>query len=252
MSTSVLLVELDTLLDTRLACLYTHFGQEAVQRALTQGYFTRSVDKFPGIEYEAFQTAYRARNREVLRHALRTPITRICSEFVLGTYANLLNTPFHEEPQVWVNCAPYALTQDEKTLIERSVSALIGHRALVRAIEVTYEEMTPEWVREGISLMLLYDYQDWLEAQSVNGAFRKKAVPDVTLMAPAIFKKYPLTPKDQQILARLDTPIFEYLKKAIAPFVNVLYLPIEHFSVDRRYAQAELKRQSGEDGDSSV
>jgi len=230
-NTSAIIIELDCLLDTRLTTLLEHYGADVVERVITNGYHKRWVDKFLDIDYQEFQHHYQNRDKRVLKSAIRTPLIRLVQEFVLGTIANSANTPFHNQAKVIVNIYPYELTESEIRTIRNTITTLTKANADVEIISKTPTELTPRYLSTETSLMVMYDIQPWLEAQSENSAFKKQACPDMGLFTPMMFKKYPLSHEDKKIIKSMDTPLFEYLAKSIAPFAKVLFLPVEKFSV---------------------
>ena len=231
---SAVFVELDCVLDTRLATIYKDFGASVAEQALKSNYMSRTVDKFPTIAYDDFQKAYSLRNKLTLKDALKTPLTRMIQEFVLGTFANNTNTPFHQVAKIIVNIYPYELNEDEVRLIRDIFVTVTKGKADVEVVRMTISEITPQYLKEEVSLIVMYDYHLWLEAQSVNGNFKRQACPEIGLMAPMMFKKYPITNEDKKIIKGIDTPLFDYIAKTIAPFIRPVFIPIEHFSADKQ------------------
>lgn len=230
-NTSAIIIELDCLLDTRLTTLLEYYGADVVERVLAKNYHKRWVDKFLDIDYQEFQNHYQNRDKRVLKSAIRTPLTRLVQEFVLGTIANSTNTPFHNQPKVIVNIYPYELTESEIRVIRDTIITLTKSNADVEIISKSPAELTPRYLSTETSLMVMYDIQLWLEAHSENGNFKKQACPDMGLFTPMMFKKYPISNEDKKIIKSMDAPLFEYLAKSIAPFAKVLFLPVEKFSV---------------------
>lgn len=219
-------------MDTRMGTIVKHYSKDDFYRILKSGYHEREFDKFPGIDYEEFQSHYRARDRITLRHSIRTIILEAINDFVRETIKNNINTPFIQEPRVIVNCHPYKLVLEEKRLIANVIRSLVHNAADVILVDVPYSEMTPSYLKEEeVSLLVIYDYDQWLESQSVNGNFAKKACPEIGMFAPAIYKKEMLSEEDLRIQASLSEPPFVYLGKTIQPFVKAAFLPAAMFSI---------------------
>jgi hypothetical protein len=228
---SALYIELDCLLDTRISTLLLSFGPEAVKTTLAQGYHTRWVDKFPNISYDDFQAAYAQRDKRTIQQAIKTPLTKLIQEFVLGTNANTANTPFHHNPKIIINIHPYKLTQNEIRVVRDVVVALTKGQADIEMVSLSLEEITPRYVNNEISLLVMYDYHLWLETHSANDNFKKAACPQIGLFAPMMFKKYPVTTEDKKIIQSLDTPVFDHIARTISPFIRAVFLPAENFSL---------------------
>lgn len=225
-------IELDCLLDTRIGTLMTHFGEDYVYKALSQGYHEREFDVFPDVSYESFQSVYQSRDRRVLKNSIRTIIYSVIHDFVKGTFENSIHSPFVFIPKIIVNLYPYQLVESEQRLIRDMVVSLTNQVADVEVVTMPYEEITPVWVKKNeISMMVMYDYHLWLESQSKNRQFKKHACPDVGLFTPGIYKKAALTDEDKQIHESFNMPPFQYLSMELQPFIRLMFLPALLFSL---------------------
>lgn len=224
MKTSAIFVELDTLLDTRMATL-NRMGQEAVESALKAGYHSRPFDFFPGVDEAEFKRLYDARDKVTLAQALVTPICQLVREFVAKTLDNVHNSPFHYRPKIILNIHPYKLTEGEIQVFIKTFRALTLGAADIEAVDMSYEQISPLYVKTNLSVMVLYQYDQWLEVHSQSEAFKKVTAPDVSLLAPAIyFKKPEKKPKPD------DDP-FAAMQQLAAPFIGLALMPIENFSM---------------------
>lgn len=229
---STCFIELDCLLDTRIGTLMTHFGESCVYETLKQNYHEREFDVFPGVSYEAFQEVYQVRDRRVLKNSIRTIIYSVIHDFIKGTFDNSIHSPFVFVPKIIVNTWPYNLVDEEKNLIRNLVVSLTKQISDVEIVTLPYDEITPVWIKkQEISMLVMYDYHLWLEAQSKNGQFKKHACPDIGLLTPAIYKKAALTDEDRQIHESLSMPPFQYLSMELQPFVRTMFLPPMLFSL---------------------
>lgn len=233
---SGLLVELDCLLDTRLGTLATYFSEETVLHVLKHGYHDREFDVFDGVDYDEFMDHYRNRGRTVLQNSIRTNFIPMMTEFIQETLNNNVNTPHIYLPKIIVNIYPYHLNTEEIRLIRDVVIKMTRQSADVELINLPHSELTPGYLETEVSAMALYDYDQWLEAQSLNDAFRKKACPQIGLFAPALYKKRALTDEDRRIHSQLKMPPFEYLARQLAPFIRTIFIPVSMFSIPARMA----------------
>lgn len=229
---SSLYVELDAILDTRLATLYSKFGPEHAVKALEHKYFTRIVDLFPNVEWSEFQTAYKARDKSVLMQAIKTPISGILMDFMRNTLNTTMSTPVKLIPHIVVNIYPYILDEDEQALLKSVIEDMVLHRLDVSLVRMSHDELTPDFVNTYISAMVMYEPQVWLEAQSLNENFKRSACPDVLVFAPMMFKKYPLTDADKQMLRNYNNNPFDKIAKVIEPFCKMVFLPVRFFSIE--------------------
>jgi len=231
---SAVLIEMDCLMDTRMGTLVTHYSDEQVLDVLKNGYHDREFDNFHGIDYDEFHSLYRNRDKVVLKNSLRTNIMPVIDDFVRETIRNNISTPHVFIPKVIVNIYPYDLTMDEQSLIRDVMVQATRNHADIEIVSLSYDQLTPSYLRQEVSLMVLYDYDQWLEAQTINGSFKKQACPEIGMFSPAIYKKPELTDNDKRIHAQFKMPPFEFLAKQIEPFVRAIFLPAHMFSIPVR------------------
>ena len=226
---STLMVELDCLLDTRLGTLFS-LGEDIAEQALTSNYYDRQEDKFPGVETDIFRAKYKLRDVSTLRNSGVTQIIQLIKEFVVKTLNQSIVTPHHYIPKIVLNTYPYKLSDKEKDNFVKVLMYLTKEECQVETIHMTYEALTPSYVKQVFSVMLMYDYRSWLECHAVNNAFKTQSCPEVSLIAPAIFFDGPLKLEDKQILEKQKITPFKAVEMIAAPFVNLKLLPVNEFS----------------------
>lgn len=222
-------IELDVIFDTRLATLFS-ISEDAVKLAFDTGYHTRYNDDFKGIEIADYNKAYELRDKHILKNAVATPIMKFLQEFVITTTHQISTSPFHLYPKVIINTYPYKLTTVEEHVIIASMVGITRGDCDVELVHMPYEEITPAYVNDYVSVMVMYEYYKWLEIHSANGNLKVTSCPNVGLIGPAIFFKAP----DKQRLKSCEkikmTP-FEAMEKIAAPLIGLQLLPIEYFSI---------------------
>lgn len=221
---SAIYVELDTLLDTRMAVL-TEFGDDAVKLAIDTGYYTRPFDIFPGIDNDKYQSLYDNRKKQILLNAIVTPVAKILNEFTLGTIKNTNNSPFHYKPKVILNVYPYKLTSSEMETMAMVVANITANAADVEIVELSNEQLSPLYFKLNVSVAIMYRYDLWFKTHCELKSFEKYSCPDVSLIAPRIyFTKPERQPKDN------EDP-FKATEETIAPYIGLMLLPIDTFSM---------------------
>lgn len=223
------LIEMDALFDTRLAVLY-QLNPEVAEQALQTDYKERLQDEFKGLVPGQFQEAYSKRSKAVLEHALVTSFTRFVQEFVLQIVNQLSTTPFHHRPKLIINSYPYHLSDEEAAEIINAVVSITREDADVEMVHLSYEEITPNYVKAELAVMVLYDYPRWLEIHSENGLLKKTSCPEVCLIGPAIFFKEPNKIILRKCASVRMTP-FQAMEKIAEPLIGLQLYPIEHFSI---------------------
>ena len=218
---STLYIDLDALLDTRVATIAS-FGDDKPLIAVQKGYYDRDVDVFPDIDPEIYDLKYRQRHKSILKDALITPMGGLVNEFTINTIMNISTTPFHYQPKVIVNVYPYELTDDETVVIIQSVVNLTKGNADVQSVNLSDEQLSPSYVKNNINLFIRYEYLNWFETHTLNLNFKKVTLPSVVMMVPKLYPKV-LSSKD-----KID--FFPNMEKLMAPIINLKYMPVDLYS----------------------
>lgn len=221
---TTMMVELDALLDTRLATLF-HHHPEIAEDALANGYHRRLIDKFGTLSVEAFRELYQARTREIFQHAYTTPILQLIKDFVEKTIKKSVNSPFLTKPKIILNTYPYELSDEEaKVFVDVLYTATNGNSD-ISVVHFSFDELSPRYVKNNLNYWVMYDYMAWFEYHSVNGKISKTTIPEVTLIAPAIYFK-PFEGTEEKAFE-----IFPELERGFKIFADLSLRPISDFSV---------------------
>lgn len=222
---SVFMVDLDSLFDTRHGTLVMNFFDETVklfEAHKYHGYLDFSFNGF--IDKEAFSQAYDARDKRALANSTLTLAIDIVRDFVLSISTADPNAPYVYYPKIVINTYPYQLTDEEKENIGIGISAYLKDKVEIEIVYMSYEELTVDFVADNLTVLMLFEYHKWLDAQANAGNFNKRACADVTLFGPEIFFKE--TPRSDK--ERKDT--FLMLTNISRPFVNLELLSSSTFS----------------------
>ena len=231
---SGILVELDALLDTRLATLF-EMDPENVKKVFdTEAYFRRVQDKFPGIDKETFRQRYDQRDIRWLNNAPQTPIVGLVQEFVMNTIKQEAMTPFGASPKIYLNTAPYELSEKAENKLIKTFAVLTSERCDIELVHYKVEDLHPGLVKEKFAVMVMYDYYKWLEHFSKTKDFEKVSCPEVSLIGPQIyFERLPTAQELKQLeLNKLNA--FQLTERLAGPFVNLCLIPASDFSVKFR------------------
>jgi len=219
---STILVELDCLLDTRLGIL-SELGDDKLQKVISM-YHTRDIDEFPYYGFNKFKTNYDKRDKSILVNSLLTPVMGLVTEFVNKTLLQVTNSPFHFQPKVMINIHPYDLTEEEVNNLIQMVVLKTNKRCDVEVVSKNIGDLTIGYVKDNISIMVMYEYYKWIEYHSVSKSFSKLTCPDINLFAPGIYFK----PK------QLDNSIIQdpinSMEEIAKPLIGLKLFPIEYFS----------------------
>jgi len=220
---STIFTELDALLDTRIASL-DKMGTDVLINVIGKNYHNRLADYFTDIDNDKFKEIYDNRDKEILKNAILTPISFLILDYAKKTINQISSTPFHYKPKLIVNIYPYDLTDDEITNLIKVLIHTTESLIDISIVKMPYEEITPMYVKRDISLLILYNYTEWLELHSANKAFNKTTCPEVTLLGPGIiFKK-----GSYKNETNLDP--FAAIETLVAPLIGLKLLTIDLFS----------------------
>lgn len=222
---STVLIELDALFDTRISVL-AKMGDDTLAAAIKENYHNRLIDFFKDIDNDLFRQLYDHRDKAILKDTIVTPMIVMLKEYCEKTLEQLISSPFHYKPKIMLNIFPYELLDEEIEVLIIAIANMTNKLADIQVVNMSYEDMTPMFFKEHISLVIMYEYYKWLEIHSEKGNFSKRACPEVTMFAPAIYFK---SPDKKQI--KPDTNPFKAMETLAAPFIGLKLLPIESFSM---------------------
>jgi len=217
---SILLLDLDVILDTRLATILT-INDNELENIIKSGYHSRKYDIFENIDNKVFNDIYTNRDKTILHNAIVTPLITMMEEFSEKTLEYTKATPYEYDPVIYVNLYPYILLEEEKLNILQAINAYVKGKAEIELIDMSYEDITPSYLKDNISIYVTYRYDIWLETHSVNGNLKKCGCPEVTMLSPAIYFKKPDNLPDVK---------FTDIEKLASLVINLKLIPIEYFS----------------------
>lgn len=224
--TSRMLVELDSILDTRLGVLLD-IDPEKVPTILAKDYHDRLWDVFPEVDLLTFQRRYQSRDTKILKNSWATPMIDLMADFVYKTLQQTLRTPFHKQPMLEINTYPFKVSDEEASVIISAVAAKTDDQCDIKIVYYHPEDLNPVFLKNTYEVVMMYDFQEWLETHSKNGNWKKYSCPGVTVMAPLMVKNtdsFDPKKKIEHILSDYET-----LTKTMAPYVDIQFLPMAAF-----------------------
>lgn len=202
---SVFYTDLDTILDTRLGVIQTHYSH--LIPSVLKNYQYRWRDEFEGISLEEFEYVYARRGRLELSNSIKTGMIDILLEFACETRNLSTKTPHRLRPIVELNLHPYLLPVKEEKQVMAAFRLLLNETCDIRFINVDPAIINFETVRNTYSMMAMYDGLKWLDNQCVGDKQQRRFCPEVGLLVPALVKD-PTVPefkKDPQKFFKLMT-----------------------------------------------
>lgn len=217
-----LFADLDVLLDTRLSTIFS-FGKEAINANFNRRYFSRKIDIFETIDPYAYKERYLNRDKKILKNALSTDVKNLMRQFVQRAIENIINTPYQRLPKIIINTYPYILNDQEAAIIVRSITLQTNEKARVELVHMSPADITPNYVKNQLSIMMRYDCLNWLELQSELKNFDLITCPEVSLLGPAMYYEQP------NLTHQSKVDPFLAAEKVASPLISLKLLPIDVF-----------------------
>ena len=237
---SLILIDLDAILDTRTGALFDIDPEEAVN-ILNKGWRTRASDTVEEysdvITSEQFREAYNARSKYTLAgsrpsNMMKTLIPQIKKLMTSQSQANA-NL---EDYCVVVNVYPYPLTDEECKAVQISVADTIGVMTPVRIVKYGPHEVTLGALEMlEFTDYITYDIRGWIEREfgDITKVEDFTAAPNISIWGPALAISHTAHQdviNDEPDLSEHDDP-WEFLSVTFAPFVNLNWINVADVSL---------------------
>lgn len=216
-----IIIDLDVLLDTRLALLYAISEDVAVAEVNSGRYNKRIRDNFGNISASVFNHFYKKRNKVLLKYALPSNIFKLVNELLIGHISDSVTTKI---TKVYINTYPYDLQEDEKKIIIGVVDGLFKNCTFELISLNNITGLTPKWVSENVQTVIKYDGLEWLENHSKLFTLSSTPLIDKTLIVPAILSG-PI-PKGTKI----DSGFFQATAISVKSLMGVMFTDIIYFN----------------------
>jgi hypothetical protein len=235
--------ELDVLLDTHLATL-SLISQDLCNEVLHSGvHHTRKEDAYPGVAHAAMKQKYEQRNEVTLTQSMMTNIFIVIRHLFKTILDEEVMTPFHGKLKLFVNVHPYSnLSDEERDALTVAIAHNIGGVAEVELIDMAVSELTPTHCKATYRFMVMYDWGTWMNVQTP--AFHQTAIPEVAVIAPAIYHAgSPTEDEIQESFVELKkhfpdaTSLFDASEKLSQMLINLHLIDVAFFSVISEFSQ---------------
>jgi hypothetical protein len=234
--TNVIYVDLDSLLDTRLGALASLKDEYAVN-ALTSGYTSRDRDEFKDVPYDIFKKAYDKRNVDTLMMSTFTDVFTLLQSCIKSTFEIAATNPNTRPLQIQVNVYPYELSEDEMAEISTAVWCKLKEMVDVNVVNINDAFLTPQYCKDTYTMMIRYDYQSWLKTHHDSHAFEKVKMPEVAIVAPALYQRRPSEQELSELKEQNIHP-FTAIEYAMAPFFTLRMTDVAVFCISKEILNA--------------
>lgn len=228
-----ILVELDAMLDTRLATVARINPEAAVALVQHPDYYTRTSDNFEkitGIPHAEYVQAYANRNSELLAHSRPTHAVIMLWEMTNELFELSRTTP--EVPDgvtLEINTYPYQLDDEDREWICSALNAYCMPGTKIVPTYLSPSQLTPVMLKKQYSAYVVYNFDRWYSANSQILA--QLPMPRVTIYAPAIFvnDEPQWTEEDKKHLQGKDP--FGLFEQSHATMVKLHFFDSNGFSI---------------------
>lgn len=224
-------VDIDCLFDTRLSTLGL-IDPSLILAALDEGYIKREQDSFSFLKKDRFKELYDLRDVETLRAAPVTNCFQLLHELVINIIKTSIDSPDCTGAKVYVNIYPYKLTNEEIGDLLELIVTYTDKKAQVEIIDLSPDKITVDFCDNNLVALVMYDYNTWLEANTLNGGFKRKSLNDLILMAPKLYLHKVPTDKEIKACGIKGLTPFKAVKMLASSLIRLEFMEVEAFSVD--------------------
>lgn len=226
--TQKIFVSLDAILDSRIGTI-AKINQELATKVLEGNYIGRESDNFPYVDKETFDREYKNRDIETLKHSIATAMLPFLKNLCDQLYEQAIVMPYHSGPEIVLNVHPYDVDPELADMFKKLIGVWMVKPVPISVISVKPEELSPEHCVENYALMILYDYNAWLDLHLP--AMEKVKMSNVTMFVPAIyFRKQPTKEELTELMKTAMHP-FVSLELMVKPVLDLNLIDVKYFSI---------------------
>jgi hypothetical protein len=219
MQSQDVLIDLDSLLDTRIGLLRARFPSR-VPTVDMAAYVNRYKDNLPelfGVNKNEWDSAWAERDLSVIKSSHATVFAKTLGRLLAPHKVRGDVSPIHDRLHLFINYWPYRLTEELQDEFVAAISELAIEGTLVSMVSHPVTELTPKLVGDRYSAMIMYNAIPWMDAQ--KEALASHRIPRVTLYTQGV-----IIDDDPELLAHIE-------RESIDPFVRVKQQLAEYFSL---------------------
>ena len=210
-------LELDSLVDTRLALLYSLSEKTAIE--VLPDYHLRRNDIFGNIPYRLFEELYKLRKKNILEFAIPTKILDILGMMVAEKRGDVRN--IGDKYKLYLNTYPYVLTKEEQDRFSEVITRFIPD-LFVECIYETQYSLTPKFITDkDISDIIMYNGLEWLEKQISLFNIVEHPLINRSLVVPAITNEFGI---------KVDKNLFLDTAKRLEMVITVIFVDVAYFA----------------------
>lgn len=223
---NALLVTLDSLYDTRIACIEEALGSEYTQR-LMKSYWSQRIYNAPyDIKEEDFDSLYKLRSVSTLRFAKPTLITNMIQDWASYIKTVRGNSPFPGYTEVFINFWPYKVSKAYAKEVTDALGKMCDMVDRFTIMHVEPLEVTCLDVKLLFNGIVDFDYHTWLNHVANDTQLTSTPLPDVTIYAPRVFKNK----LDERIISEnAQADVFTYFSQRLETLIGFEFIDISNW-----------------------
>lgn len=234
------LVELDAILDTRLATLGTIDVDLANDLGQSEAYFNRYCDNFSLLDARAdddvFKKRYLHRTAEILQYALMTDVLHLLCIGFNDMLPSIERGISPKDTALEVNMYPYVLDARTKELIEAAILHHIPYEIPVRLVYIDMYQLSPRYLADSYDEWYLYNIEPWLAVHQEE--ILRRPITKVQIVLPKLS-----TSGNDPLAESFDMEPFKARELIFKPMMSLNYIDLKYFSYNHGFT--EYVRSSG-------
>lgn len=226
-----ILIDLDSLMDTRLGVLDTIDPALAKHIVKSTTYWDREHTDWSALtdgalDNATFQEHWDARDNRVLEASMMSGMIPVLAKILSDYHRNMQDGMVQEDVGIDVNIWPYHLEIEELDVIREALQAYLYDDLEVSFCSRPMTELTPLVMHEHYAAVILFDFQPWIKYHCFNIA--KQRCPGLNLIVPKLFERDPsklsVESKEEEVIG---------LRLWLLEYIDIEFIDAQWFSMFR-------------------
>lgn len=227
-------VDLDCLLDTRLGTLITIDKSIAFDISKTKDYYLRQTDTFTHkekgtLDKTLFKKIQDTFTSTVYKNSTATRLDVFIADFIKSILDHQIEEQVSDVKLV-INCNYSGLSNEEASRIAIAVQKRLADFAECKSVFISYDLMSPKFMKDNFVAAIIYNPHDWLSSQSEN--LKKDKLSEFSLYTPRLYHLREMTAEEKRNAEQQKVDVFASLRTVLAPYIKLEFLSIALFCAD--------------------
>lgn len=228
------LVDLDAILDTRLATLATVDETIANDIGQSEAYLNRYCDNFsvldPKVDDGVFKDRYLKRNADILKYALMTDVLHLLCIGFNDMLPSIQRGISPKDTVLDVNIYPYVLDSRTKELIEAAILHHIPFEIEVKLVYIDMYNLSPTYLKTAYKEWYVYNIEPWLALH--QDELLKRPITSLQVVLPKLS-----TSGNDPKAESFDMDPFKARELLFKPIINLNYIDLRFFTYNHGFTE---------------